>query len=904
MGGTHSQTSAQGYYQIAGLAPGEYAVAAFKTGWQIAEPSQEVTLPPDALDIDFMGYQLGLDLVNLVSRNSSGIQGDGDSILLGMSADGRYALFHSCSNNFVLGMFPDLNCDVLRHDTQTGETISLASLPYTTSQGVSGFIGVASSPRGGMSDDGRIVVFVSGEEMVVPGDNNSVTDVFIRDVVTGTLNRITLPSGTEIAGGAHSPTISADGNYIVFKSSSSDIDTNPRWDEDLYLFERATGEITRITKRQTSGGEEFIGRAVISEDGRYIVFDSLDASFVPGPHIPVDYLSRVYLYDRIDETYLMIGPADSINGASDITPNGRYVLVTSGADLIPDVPYAYSEQVYLFDVELETFTLVSFNSDGQPGNDISTGGVISDDGRFVVFGSVSTDLVTGTYLRYDERLYVADLEAQTVDLIDLGLLGEDTNGSTFIRAISPDARYIGFTSDASNLMVGDVNGASDAFLYELNPSADGDDDGQTSETENAAPNNGDGNNDGIPDSQQANVTSLPNSSNGEYLTLATPNGTELADVAAIDNPAPGTEPEGAEFPAGFIEFGINGLANGAATTVEIFLEGGVTAETYYKYGPTSNNPADHWYEFLYDGTTGAEILVDKIVLHFVDGERGDGDLTANGTITDPGAPAILTSATSSVYLSPTAKLTLNGVTYADEDILTYDEATGAWSLFFDGSDVGLAKAKVSAFELLDDGSILLSLSKPMKNLPGLTNVTVDDSDILRFTPTTIGETTAGTFAVWFDGSDVELTKGGERIDAIAFTPGGDLVISTTGAANVTGPSGALKAADEDLLLFNDTSLDDVTAGTWELYFDTGDVLTKLGDVVAAGIDPTTGDILFAPDKKWVFGALTVNTYDIGRCKNPTTGANSACGEVDRFWEGALHGFSNKKYKIDGFSMGK
>ncbi|CUS04885.2 protein of unknown function [Candidatus Promineifilum breve] len=441
------------------------------------------------------------------------------------------------------------------------------------------------------------------------------------------------------------------------------------------------------------------------------------------------------------------------------------------------------------------------------------------------------------------------------------------------------------------------------FVHSLLSFCDKDDDGTSEATENAAPNNGDGNNDGTPDSQQANVTSLPNSSDSEYVTLAAPAGIELTDVAAIDNPAPGTEPPDAEFPAGFLEFGMDGLANGAATTVEIFLEGGVTANSYYKFGPTPDISTDHWYEFLYDGTTGAEILPDKIVLHFVDGQRGDSDLTANGIITDPGAPAILTPpAPSVIYLSPTAKLTLSGTTYEDEDILTYDESAGTWSLFFDGSDVGLTKADVSAFEFLDNDDILMSLDKPMKNLPGLLNVTADDSDILRFTPTSTGATTAGAFAIWFDGSDVELTKGGEKIDAIAFTPDGDLVLSTGGGASVTGPAGTLKAADEDLLRFDATQLGATTAGTWNLYFDSSDALPKLGDMVAAGIDPATGDILFAPDKKWVFGALTVNTYDIGRCVGPTTGSNSACATVDRFWQGAQHGFSNPKYKIDGFAM--
>ena len=59
--------------------------------------------------------------------------------------------------------------------------------------------------------------------------------------------------------------------------------------------------------------------------------------------------------------------------------------------------------------------------------------------------------------------------------------------------------------------------------------------------------------------------------------------------------------------------------------------------TYWKYGPTPGEAA-HWYEFLYDGTTGAEFNGNIITLHFVDGQRGDDDTAADGSISDDGAP--------------------------------------------------------------------------------------------------------------------------------------------------------------------------------------------------------------------------------------------------------------------------
>jgi hypothetical protein len=80
------------------------------------------------------------------------------------------------------------------------------------------------------------------------------------------------------------------------------------------------------------------------------------------------------------------------------------------------------------------------------------------------------------------------------------------------------------------------------------------------------------------------------------------------------------------------------MASGGSTAVTLFLPSEVTVDTYYKFGPTRDDPVEHWYEFLFDGTTGAEVLVDRVILRFVDGQRGDGDLAENGQIVEPGGP--------------------------------------------------------------------------------------------------------------------------------------------------------------------------------------------------------------------------------------------------------------------------
>ena len=71
---------------------------------------------------------------------------------------------------------------------------------------------------------------------------------------------------------------------------------------------------------------------------------------------------------------------------------------------------------------------------------------------------------------------------------------------------------------------------------------------------------------------------------------------------------------------------------------------GTTFDTYYKYGPTPGNDIDHWYEFIYNGQTGAEFNGNIITIHLVDGLSGDDDLMNNGMIIDVGGPGNLAAA--------------------------------------------------------------------------------------------------------------------------------------------------------------------------------------------------------------------------------------------------------------------
>jgi hypothetical protein len=181
-----------------------------------------------------------------------------------------------------------------------------------------------------------------------------------------------------------------------------------------------------------------------------------------------------------------------------------------------------------------------------------------------------------------------------------------------------------------------------------------DTDGVSDAVENGAPNGGDGNGDHIPDSQQDNVASLPDSTDGQFVTLASDPSTYLAEVKATLNPSPSDVPPGYEFPLGFFTFELFGpffsTVGGVKKQVDsTFVDLISPIELppppnfhYYRYGKTPDHQSDHWYDFTYDGQTGAELLsTHEIRLHFVDGGRGDDDLMENGVIMDAGGPAIL-----------------------------------------------------------------------------------------------------------------------------------------------------------------------------------------------------------------------------------------------------------------------
>lgn len=290
----------------------------------------------------------------------------------------------------------------------------------------------------------------------------------------------------------------------------------------------------------------------------------------------------------------------------------------------------------------------------------------------------------------------------------------------------------------------------------------------------------------------------------------------------------------------------------------------------------------------------------------------DPEATATENPTATGTPAIAPTATPAqtptatppqptgdelfIYVSSTSGGTANGISFAEEDIMRLDPATGAWYLYFDGSDVGLT-GDVDAFHRRDDGSLLLSTDTEQK-LPGLGKV--DDSDIVVFTPHTLGPDTAGEFSLYFDGSDVGLATTGEDVNGLAETSHGHLIISTFGNAAVPGLSGK----KWDLLLFTPAvnGLGPNTAGTWSLYLKGSAIDLSASSEGVAGVSLAADGRLYLNTKgNFKVGTISGGTADVFECMPAALGENARCSPPPgMFWRGSANGFSDES--IDALAV--
>jgi len=180
----------------------------------------------------------------------------------------------------------------------------------------------------------------------------------------------------------------------------------------------------------------------------------------------------------------------------------------------------------------------------------------------------------------------------------------------------PTSQDLSFDLQAGSLLIPDDDGDSIADYVEfgVNPA-------------------GDGNDDGLADARQAHVVSLPNGSDGRYVTLIAANENRFAGVEALAADSLAAPPDGIELPVGLLAFDLQVQASGATATTTLALPPDGPGDLFLNYGPTADETWPHWQLFPATWQAG------RVRLEMTDGGGGDRDLQANGVISVQGGPA-------------------------------------------------------------------------------------------------------------------------------------------------------------------------------------------------------------------------------------------------------------------------
>ncbi len=403
-----------------------------------------------------------------------------------LSQDGQFVAFVSSdSNGLVPGTEANGGEDVFLYDAVADTTRLVSHAAGSTLTGNN----YSNSPS--ISADGKFVAFQSYATNLVTGNDSNGTnsDAFLYDVQANTITLAShVPSELTTSGNgfSDSPVISADGDFIAFRSAAFNLtgDTDNS-NYDIFLYARVGGTVTRVSSGLGAPSNHHSYTPHISADGRFVAFQSFASNLIPGKdtNISVD----VILGDTTTGFLTLVSaanpsPIQTANGASSVatspqssvSADGRYTVFTSTAsDVLPDQFDNSSSgwDVFLYDRVLNTHKLVS-HLPGQPsvtGNSFSASPSISANGRFVAFQSSASNLVTGTDSNNSPDVFLYDVLTGTVKLVSHlpGVPGTSANSSSQAPAISADGNMVAFVSYASNLVSGsDSNNAYDVFVYD------------------------------------------------------------------------------------------------------------------------------------------------------------------------------------------------------------------------------------------------------------------------------------------------------------------------------------------------------------------------------------------------------------------------------------------------------
>jgi Tol biopolymer transport system component len=427
---------------VATIATGPSATAAGGPSPEKGKPDQPVT--------------------RLVTKALHGSAANDSSVTPQISGDCTAVGFTSGASNLVLGDSMRWTDVFIRDRGQ--HRISWVS------QGLRGARANGDSRIGDVNSTGRFVVYDSNASNLVPGDTNGHSDVFIRDLRRHRSELVSDAMGTDTTdGNSFAGSVSANGRYVVFSSDASNLvpgDTNTFF--DVFVRDRLKRTMERISV-PAGGGEsdEASFEPSISANGRYVTFESVATNLVPGD---TDQLSDIFRFDRRARSLMLVtatpgGSPVAFGGSmSDMSEDGSTVSFWT-----PDGIVAGDDNdtfdVFVRDIAAETIDLGGATDAGGFPAAGSSEGSLSADGSVLAFMSRSTD-VAAPDTSANQDVFLHDRDEGTT-LVSQSTRGVPADADSFEPSVSDDGRCIAFTSGASNLARPDHNGGFDIYLRRL-----------------------------------------------------------------------------------------------------------------------------------------------------------------------------------------------------------------------------------------------------------------------------------------------------------------------------------------------------------------------------------------------------------------------------------------------------
>ncbi|MBV8858901.1 MAG: DUF4214 domain-containing protein [Acidobacteria bacterium] len=304
-----------------------------------------------------------------------------------------------------------------------------------------------------------------------------------RGAAAQAVNMITANASNTAAGNGASyfPRLSADGRFVSFQSTSSDLvpgDNNNA--DDVFVRDLQTGAVTLVSvNRQGTGScDRGAGAGSITPDGRFVSFVSncTDLTTTPPP-TPGSFAAQVYVRDLVLQKTTLVSVNAAGTAAANfnslapvITPDGRFVVFASGSNnMVAGVgDTSVHFDIFLRDLKTNTTSLVTYNRWGtHPADDDSFSAVVSDDGRFVAFQSEAANLTEEADTFSSNDIFVRDMASGVTRMVSVNRTGAaSAAGGSVSPVISGGGTRVAFSSYSNEVTaLPDTNNASDLFAY-------------------------------------------------------------------------------------------------------------------------------------------------------------------------------------------------------------------------------------------------------------------------------------------------------------------------------------------------------------------------------------------------------------------------------------------------------